>query len=170
MLTEDGIDLFRKPADAGPAPGLADGAPPRGLTRAGWVRTTGWLQVGHHPVHSAYVAALAGLLWSLAGASLLVTRFPVGAGVLVVATPLLCGGLWWLYTAYLRPSSLARNVETKHAHELEAGDLVRMCGSIGPVGQVTEVISGDDVRVAFHGGARQTWPRHEVVHVVELLS
>lgn len=170
MLTEDGIDLFRKPADDGAAPGRADGERPRGLTKAGWVRTTGWLQVGDHPVHSAYVTGLVCLLWAPIGAARLLSAFPVAAGVLVLTTPVLCGGLWWLYTAYVRPSSLARNVGTKHAHELEAGDLVRMCGSIGPVGQVIEVISGDEVRVVFYGGARQTWPRHEVVHVVELLS
>ncbi|GAA3624306.1 hypothetical protein GCM10022267_08020 [Lentzea roselyniae] len=170
MLTENGVNLFSKPADVGAAPSLAHGERPRGLTEAGWVRTTGWLQVGDHPVHSASVAALAGLLWSLVGAAVLVNTAPVLAGVLVLATPLLCGGLWWLYTAYVRPSSSARNIERKHAHELEPGDLVRLCGSIGPIGQVIEVASGEDVRVVFHGGGRQTWPCHQVVHIAELLS
>lgn len=170
MRTEESIDLFSKPADVDAAPSLAHGAPPRGLTKAGWVRTTGWLQVGDHPVHSAYVAALAGLLWSLVGAAVLVRTQPVVAGVLVVAVPALCGGAWWLFTAFLRPASSARNIETKHAHELEPGDLVRLCGSIGPIGQVTEVASGDEVRVVLHGGGRRTWPRHQEVHVAELLS
>jgi hypothetical protein len=170
VLTEDGIDLFSKPAGSGAALSLAHGERPRGLTEAGWVRTTGWLQVGDHPVHSASVAALTGLLWSLAGAAVLVGKAPVVAGVLVLGTPLLFGGSWWLYTAYVKPASLARNIERKHAHELEPGDLVRLCGSIGPIAQVAEVASGDDVRVVYHGGGRQTWPRHQVVHIAELLS
>lgn len=171
MLTEDGIDLFRKPADAGPAPGLADGAPPRGLTRAGWVRTTGWLQVGDHPVSSVHVAALAGLLWALAGAAVLVQDFPVTAGVLVLATPALFGFAWWLFIVRVRPASVARNVLAKRADELEPGDLVRLYGSIGPVAQVAEVapVSGD-VRVTFQGGLHESWAPDRVVHVAELLS
>ena len=168
MRTDDGIDLFSKPVE--PVPLLAQGKPPRGLTESGWVRTTGWLQVGDHPVSSAHVAALAGLLWALAGAAVLVRDFPVTAGVLVLAVPVLCGVAWWLFTSRVRPASVARNVETKYADELAAGDLVRLYGSSGPVAQVTGVVAGDEVDVTFQGEVRQSWPRDRVVHVAELLS
>jgi hypothetical protein len=152
------------------APLEADGRPPRGLTEEGWVRTTGWFQAGDHPVSSVHVAALAGLLWALAGAAVLVRDFPVLAGVLVLAVPVLCGVSWWLFTSRVRPASVARNVETKRADELSAGDLIRLYGSIGPVAQVTEVTVGGDVGVTFQGGLRQSWPHDRVVHVAELLS
>ncbi|GAB2813101.1 hypothetical protein [Lentzea nigeriaca] len=171
MQTDTGIDLFAKPPEiTDPPPSLAHGKPPRGLTKAGWVRTTGWLQVGDHPVHSAHVAALVGLLWSLVGASLLVSAFPVVAGILVLTVPVLCGGSWWLFTAFMKPSSVARNLGTKHADELSPGDLVRLYGSIGPIGQVTAVASSDDVRVTFHGGWHRSWPRDRMVHTAELLN
>lgn len=168
MRTEDGIDLFSKPVE--PAPVAALGEPPRGLTGDGWVRTTGWLQVGDHPVSSVHVAALAGLLWALAGAAVLVQDFPVTAGVLVLATPVLCGVVWWLFITRVRPASVARNIATKRADELVPGDLVRLYGSIGPVAQVTEVVSGEDVGVTFQGGLHESWPHDRVVHVAELLS
>lgn len=169
MRTDDGIDLFSKPVE--PAPLLAQGKPPRGLTDGGWVRTTGWLQVGDHPVSSASLAALAGLLWALVGAAVSVRAFPVTAGVLVLVVPVLCGVLWWLVTSRLWPASMARNVETKHADELAAGDLVRLYGSIGPVAQVAEVRVADEVDVIFQGEElSQSWPRDRVVHVAELLS
>ncbi|GGU27630.1 hypothetical protein [Lentzea flava] len=171
MQTDTGIDLFRKPPEiTDPPPSLDHGKPPRGLTKAGWIRTTGWLQVGDHPVHSAHVATVVGLLWSLVVAAVLVTAFPVVAGVLVLTVPVLCGGFWWLFTTFLRPSSLARNVGTKQADSLSPGDLVRLYGSIGPIAQVTEVALGSDVRVTFHGGSHRSWARDQVVHLAELLS
>ena len=168
MRTDDGIDLFSKPVEL--APLEADGKPPRGMTEEGWVRTTGWFQVGDHPVSSVHVAALAGLLWALAGAAVLFRDFPVLAGVLVLAVPVLCGVSWWLFTSRVRPASVARNIGTKHADELATGDLVRLYGSIGPVARVTEVTVGDDVGVTFQGELRQSWPHDRVVHVAELLS
>ncbi|WP_086664398.1 hypothetical protein [Lentzea kentuckyensis] len=169
MRTDDHVDLFSKPV-VDPAPVLAEGTPPRGLTKDGWVRTTGWLQVGDHPVSSAHIAAVVGLLWSAVGAAVLVSRAPVVAGLLVLTTPALCGVSWWLLISRVRPASAARNVETTYAEELSPGDLVRLYGSIGPVGQVTEVTVGDDVRVTFHGGAHRSWHPGQVVHVAELLT
>jgi hypothetical protein len=166
---EDHVDLFSKPVHTA-EPGLADGRPPRGLTSEGWVRTTGWLQVGDHPVSSAHIAAMVGLLWALVGAAPLVSTFPIAAGVLVLTVPALCGASWWLFTARLRPASSARNIGTKHASELLPGDFVRLYGSIGPIGQVTLVTFGEDVRVTFHGGEHQSWARRQVVHIAELLS
>lgn len=171
MPTDDHIDLFRKPADVvDTAPSLAGGARPRGLTKYGWVRTTGWLQFGHHPVSSSLVAAAVSLLCALVWAAALVTTRPVEAGVLVIATPMLCGVLWWLFTVLVRPASAARNIATKRCDELAPGDLVRLYGSIGPIGQVAAVTSGKDLRVAFHGGAQRVWAREHVLHVAELLS
>ncbi|MGW6447353.1 hypothetical protein [Lentzea sp. NPDC055074] len=180
---EEHVDLFTAPDETvvlapapaddmtGPAPALADGGRPRGLTEDGWVRTTGWLQVGDHPVSSALLATLAGLLWALVGAAALVTERPVAAGVLTLALPVLFGTSWWLLTTRLRPASTARNVGTSRADELEPGDLVRLHGSIGPVGRVTDVSVGEDVQVVFHGARqRRTWPRDQVVHLAELLA
>ncbi|MET8764951.1 hypothetical protein [Lentzea sp. NPDC004782] len=170
MRTEDGIDLFSTPVvldpEPGPEEGTAEGTRPRGLTEGGWVRTTGWLQVGEHPVSSIHVAALVGLLWALVAAAVLVGAHPVAAGVLVLVVPVLCGGFWWLLVTRLRPASAARNVGVKRADELVPGDLVRLYGSIGPVAQVADVTSG----VEFHGGLRQSWPGDRLVHVAELLS
>ncbi|MGW4209198.1 hypothetical protein ACWEIJ_14515 [Lentzea sp. NPDC004789] len=163
MRTEDGIDLF---SEADPEPGVEEATRPRGLTEGGWVRTTGWLQVGDHPVSSIHLAALVGLLWALVGAAVLLGTYPVAAGVLVLAVPVLCGGFWWLLVTRLRPASAARNVGVKRADELVPGDLVRLYGTIGPVGEVVGVTSG----VEFRGGLRQSWPGDRVVHVVELLS
>ncbi|MEV6235254.1 hypothetical protein [Lentzea sp. NPDC051838] len=168
MRTDDGIDLFSKPVE--PAPLLAQGKTPRGLTDEGWVRTTGWLQIGDHPVSSASLAALAGLLWALVGAAVSVRAVPVTAGILVLVMPVLCGLLWWFFTTRVRPASVARNVETKHADELAVGDLVRVYGSIGPVTQVIGVVVEDEVDVTFQGELRQSWPRDRVVHVAELLN
>ncbi len=171
MQTEVRIDLFTKPADVvDTAPVLANGTPPRGLTSAGWVRTTGWLQVGDRPVSSAHLVAVAGLLWAVVGAAVLMETFPVAAGVLILTAPVLCGVSWSFVTRWLWPASVARNVETKRAEELAPGDVIRLHGSIGPIGQVTEVAFGDDIRVAFHGGEQQSWARDHVVHVAELLS
>jgi hypothetical protein len=170
VRTEEHVDLFSKPADAGTAPALADGRPPRGLTADGWVRTTGWLQVGDNPVSSAGVAAVVGLLWSSVGAAVLVRTAPIAAGILVLTTPLLCGASWWFLTTWVRPASSARNIGTKHAEEMTPGDLVRLYGSIGPVGQVAAVTFGEKLRVTFHGGTHQSWTRRQVVQLVELLS
>lgn len=169
MRTDDRVDMFSKPVDGLP-PVLADGTPPRGLTKDGWVRTTGWLQIGDHPVNSAHIAAVVGLLWSSVGAAVLVRTMPVAAGVLVLTAPALCGVSWWLLISRLRPASAARNVETTHAEELSPGDLVRLYGSIGPVGQVTEVTVGDDVRVTFDGGTQRSWNTGQVVHIAEVLN
>ena len=168
MRTEEGIDLFSKPVDLVPLE--TDGRPPRGLTEEGWVRTTGWLQVGDHPVSSVHVAALAGLLWALAGAAVLFRDFPVLAGVLVLAAPVVTGVGWWLFTSRLRPASTARNVAAKPARSLVPGDLVRLYGSIGPVGQVAAVALGADVGVTFQGGLQRSWPADRVVCVAELLN
>ncbi|WP_439657385.1 hypothetical protein ACSHWB_34005 [Lentzea sp. HUAS TT2] len=165
LETPDGVDL-----PTGTAPTRPDGEPPRGLTPDGSVRTTGWLQVGDHPVSSALLAALAGLLWALVAAAVLVREFPVAAGVLTLTVPVACGVLWWLLTTWLRPASTARNVETCRAEELEPGDVVRLHGSIGPVGRITEVVVGEDVRVILHGGNERTWAPDQTVHLAELLS
>ena len=169
MRTDDQVDLFSKPV-VDPPPVLAEGTPPRGLTGQGWVRTTGWLQVGDHPVNSAHIAAVVGLLWSSVGAAVLVSRAPVVAGLLVLTAPALCGVSWWLLISRVRPASVARNVETLPAEDLTPGELVRMYGSIGPVGRVTEVLVAEDVQVAFHGGAQRSWRLGQVVHVAELLN
>ncbi|SFR27975.1 hypothetical protein SAMN04488564_11286 [Lentzea waywayandensis] len=171
MQTEDDVDLFSKPAlttEAGP--NLKDGRTPRGLTPGGWVRTTGWLQVGDHPVSSALLAAVVGLLGAVVVAAALVGTHPVAAGVLVLTTPVVCGGAWWLFTTRLKPASPARNIGTTPADELAPGDNVRLFGSIGPVGRVAAVAIGEDVEVDFHGGARQSWPRDRTVHLVRLLG
>lgn len=169
MRTDDRIDLFRKPVEVVDVPpALPDGGRPRGLTEGGWVRTTGWLQVGDHPVSSAHVAALAGLLWAVAGAAVLVRDFPVTAGILVLTAPVVCGVVWWLVTTLLRPASTARNVATKPADELSPGDVVRLYGSIGPIGLVTAVTVGDDIRVACHGGVNRSFARRQPVYIAEL--
>jgi hypothetical protein len=166
----DDVDLFSKVAPAAETgPGLVDGRAPRGLTPGGWVRTTGWLQVGDHPVSSALVAAVVGLLGAVVVAAALVRTHPVAAGVLVLTVPVVCGGAWWLFTTRLKPASPARNIGTTPADELVPGDAVRLYGSIGPVGQVTTVTIGEDVEVDFRGGARQSWPRDRKVHLVRLL-
>ncbi|GGM76167.1 hypothetical protein GCM10011609_10120 [Lentzea pudingi] len=178
MPTEEHVDLFAEvEAAADPVPtavdgGVAtvDGGVPRGLTPDGWVRTTGWLQVGDHPVSSALLAALAGLLWALVGAAVLVSEFPVAAGVLTLTVPVVFGVSWWLFTTRVRPASTARNIGTSRADELEPGDLVRLHGSIGPIGRVSEVAAEDDVEVVFHGGERRSWAREHAVHLAELLS
>lgn len=171
MRTEEHVDLFAKPADvAGTALTRPDGEPPRGLTPDGWVRTTGWLQVGDHPVSSALLAALAGLLWALVGAAALVREFPVAAGIVTLTVPVMCGVSWWFFTTTLRPASSARNVEAVPAEDLASGDVVRLHGSIGPIGQVSAVTVDEDVKVDFHGGAHRSWARGQMVHVAELLS
>ncbi|MFI6096407.1 hypothetical protein ACIA8G_12675 [Lentzea sp. NPDC051213] len=170
MQTEERIDLFSKPANVDRAPTVVDGSPPRGLTSGGWVRTTGWLQVGDHPVSSAHLAAVVGLLWAVVGAAALVGTYPVAAGVLVLTVPVLCGVSWSVFTGFLRPASRARNVGTRYADELAPGDVVRLHGSIGPIGQVTSVTSGEEVLVDFHGGEHRMWAPSQVVHVAELLS
>ncbi|MDX3659097.1 hypothetical protein PV646_17465 [Streptomyces sp. ID05-26A] len=152
------------------APRLADGGVPRGLTKGGWVRTTGWLQVGDRPVSSAYVAATVGLLWAPIVAVAVVPAFPVAAGILVVTAPVLSGAVWWVFTTRLRPSSSARNVGQKQADDLAPGDVVRLHGSIGPVGQVTEVTRDEGVLVVFHGGGQLSWASCHVVQIAELLS
>lgn len=171
MSSERRVDLFTEPAHVvETAPRLPDGRPPRGLTAGGWVRTTGWLQVADSPVSSVYVAAAAGFLWAPVFAVSLMARFPVAAGVLVITTPVLTGVAWWFFTTTLKPSSVARNVDEKDANDLVPGDVVRLHGSIGPVGQVTKVTYDDDVLVDFHGGGRQSWAPGHVVHIAELLS
>ena len=170
MPTDGQVDLFREPIFTGTAPSLADGRTPRGLTPGGWVRTTGWLQVGHHPVSSPLLAATTGTLWALVAAAALVRTFPVTAGVLVLTTPVVCGGAWWLVTARVKPASPARNTGTKHADELAAGDLVRLHGSIGPVGRVVAVAVGGRAEVDFHGGSHESWARDRTVHLVQLLG
>ncbi|MET8758728.1 hypothetical protein [Lentzea sp. NPDC004782] len=171
MSTEDHVDLFREQVPAAdPKLCLADGSPPRGLTAEGWVRTTGWLQFGDQPVSSALMAALLGMLGAMVGAVLLLTTFPVAAGVLVVLVPVLCSAVWGTVITWVRPASSARNIGAKHAEELAPGDVVRLYGSIGPVGQVVEVTFELGVRVVFHGGGHRTWARREVVHVAELLT
>ena len=171
MSEEDRVDLFGGPVHVvEPAPRLEDGRPPRGLTAQGWIRTTGWLQIGDRPVSSAFVAAAAGFLWAPIVAVTLMAEFPVAAGVLVVTTPAVAGVAWWFFTTCVKPASSARNTGQKHASDLHAGDVVRLCGSIGPVGRVTAVVHGDVVRVDFHGGGRQSWAASRVVHVAELLS
>jgi hypothetical protein len=169
VQTDATVDLFSKPAADQP-PSLANGTPPRGLTSDGLVRTTGWLQIGDHPVSSAHLAAVVGLLWSAVGAAVLVGRFPVVAGLLVLTAPAVCGLSWRLLTTRVRPASPALNTETKYADDLAPGDLVRLYGSIGPIGQVTEVRVEEDVQVTFHGGSRQSWGSAEVVQLAELLS
>jgi hypothetical protein len=168
--TEDHVDLFTPARTAKEEPCLADGRTPRGLTAGGWVRTTGWLQFGDHPVSSALMAALLGMLCAMVTAVLLVSTFPVAAGVLVVVVPLLSGAGWGILTTLVKPASTARNLGTKHADKLSPGDVVRLYGSIGPVGQVTAVTFDEGVRVSFHGGGHRSWARRERVHVAELLS
>ncbi len=171
MRSDDGVNYFSKPACVvDPAPTLADGRAPRGLTADGWVRTTGWLQFGHHTVSSAHLAAVAGLLWGVFGAAALVGSSPVAAGVLVLTLPVLCGASWWLFTSRLRPASSARNIATKPADELSPGDVVRLHGPIGPVGRVTAVTFGENVEVDLHGGGRRSWARVQQMHIAELLS
>lgn len=127
MSTEDQVDLFSKPGiGAGTEPRLAADRPPRGLTADGWVRTTGWLQLGDHPVSSALMAALLGMLCAMVAAVLLVSTFPIAAGVLVVVFPVLCGGVWGILITFVKPASLVRNVGSKHADKLSPGDVVRL--------------------------------------------
>ncbi|WP_394618706.1 hypothetical protein JNUCC0626_06270 [Lentzea sp. JNUCC 0626] len=167
MRTDDEVDLFSKVA---PASEPEDERTPRGLTPGGWVRTTGWLQVGHHPVSSVLVAALVGLLGAVVVAAALVRADPVAAGVVVLLTPVACGGAWWLFTTRLKPASPARNLGTVPVGALSPGDHVRLHGSIGPVGQVVAVTVGEDVEVDFRGGTRRTWPGDHAVHRVQLLG
>ncbi|WP_052684933.1 hypothetical protein [Lentzea aerocolonigenes] len=148
-------------------PRLADGRPPRGLTGDGLVRTTGWLQAGDHPVSSVYVAAAIGFLWAPIAAVKLMASVPVAAGVLVIAAPALSGTAWWLFTTRVRPSSLARNTGEKCAKDLEPGDVVRLHGSIGPVGQVIAVTPAG---VDFYGGGSLSWAPGDVVQIAELLT
>lgn len=175
MTGESQVDLFNKAVlptetETETAPCLADGRPPRGLTPDGWVRTTGWLQFGDRPVGSAYIVALAGLLWALVVAFALLPTTPVASGAVTLLVPVLAGMSWSFFITRVKPASAARNIGTTRAADLSPGDTVRLCGSIGPVGHVTAVTVDEDIRIDFHRGVHRSWAPDHVVHRVELLD
>ncbi|AHI01924.1 hypothetical protein GCM10010174_86010 [Kutzneria viridogrisea] len=111
---------------------LFDGRTPIGLLPDGTVRTTGWVQLWRLPVSSGLWALLAGFWLTL----------PIGLNGISLA-PLIGAvlgyALWRMWTLLLRPSSRAVNLGLVPASELAGGELVRVYGSAGPVGQVAAV-------------------------------
>ena len=148
----------------------ADATAPRGLTRQGLVRTTGWLETGSETISSGLVTAMICLLLSLVTALALLPLAPVAGGLVVLLVPAGGYGCWRLITTRLAPASTAHNVDVVTVDSLEAGTWVRVYGTIGPVGEVTLVepsTSDGTVQVTFAGGTTVTWPPdHEVYTVV----
>jgi hypothetical protein len=190
---EPPVDLFRKAADlysaletqlAGEHDTTRDPQPtcdlrPRGLTDQGLVRTTGWLQLGTHPVSSGLITAIICLLVSLVAAIALLPAYPVLSGLCVLLIPAAGYGVWHLVTTRLAPASTAHNIGTTPAGQLHPGIWVRLHGTIGPVGQVAHVHperddppstddSADVVHVTFTGGIRKTWSGDHQLHIAEL--
>ncbi|RKT88138.1 hypothetical protein SAMN05421805_101425 [Saccharopolyspora antimicrobica] len=136
--------------------------PPRGQRPDGTIRTTGWLQLGRHPISSGLWAALAGAAPGLALTDL--------APWLPIALPALTCTAWYATTRWLRPASTAINRERVRADELLPGDPIRIYGPIGPVGIVEQVTPGnsDRVLVRFTGGTQRLLPADAPCHVVHL--
>ncbi|GAA3434118.1 hypothetical protein [Kutzneria kofuensis] len=148
---------------------LPDGSPPRGLAEDGLVRTTGWLQFGPRPVSSALIAAVVGLLVAIVATVAVLPVFP-GISGLIPLLPTACYAFWRLLTVRLMPASSARNLATVTAQQLQAGDWVRLHGSIGPVGQVAQAEVGGTCKVTFVGGVEREWSAGDRLHLVELLD
>ncbi|MER7011796.1 hypothetical protein ABT324_10250 [Saccharopolyspora sp. NPDC000359] len=136
--------------------------PPRGQRPDGTIRTTGWLQLGRHPISSGVWAALAGAASGFALIDL--------ATWLPAALPALTCTAWYATTRWLRPTSPAVNRERVRADELLPGDPIRLHGPIGPVGIVEQVTpdTQQHVRIRFTGGTHQTLPADTRCHVVHL--
>ncbi|KAA5834339.1 hypothetical protein ABT337_11150 [Saccharopolyspora hirsuta] len=136
--------------------------PPRGQRPDGTIRTTGWLQLGRHPISSGIWAALAGAAPGLALVDL--------AAWLPLALPALTCTAWYATTRWLRPASPAINRERLRADELLPGDPVRLHGPIGPVGIVEQVTPDTEqhVRVRFTGGTHRVLPADARCHLVHL--
>lgn len=114
-----------------PAVRLPDGITPRGLLPDGTVRTTGWAQFGSMPVPTGLVAALAAFSAAVPLAS-------VAPLIPVVAPPI--GYLAWKLGAKWRPASQAVNTRRVPTAALTAGQLIRLYGTAGPVGEVSTVV------------------------------
>lgn len=111
---------------------LANGSTPHGLCPNGTVRTTGWLQIGYRPISSGLWAVLGGFFLTL----------PLARGPLLWL-PFVCAlagyALWKMFTMVVHPCSRAVNYSPCTAGELFAGQLIRLYGSAGPVGEIVEV-------------------------------
>lgn len=139
-----------------------DDPAPRGRRRDGTIRTTGWLQLGPHPVSSGLWATLTGAIPGFT----LIHACPWLALVL----PAAAYALWRVTTRRLLPASTAVNRDRRRADRLRPGTAVRLHGPIGPVGVITRVTSAADDRVliAFDGGGTRLLPADAECHVVEL--
>lgn len=142
-----------------PTPDLTTRA--RGTRRDGTIRTTGWLQIGTHPISSGLWAALAGAAAGFAAP----TSSPWPALVLAA----LAWFAWFATTRWLRPASPARNRERLPAEQLQPDTPIRIHGPIGPVGVVDETTrTGQHVHIRFIGGTQRTTTADATCHVVEL--
>jgi hypothetical protein len=141
---------------------LPDGTAPRGLRPDGTVRTTGWAQLGKLRVSSGFCAAQAAFLVTAP----LVQVIP---WIPVVATPL--GYVAWkLYSTKWFPASQAVNVRRTRVEELTAGQLIRLYGAAGPVGEVSGV-AGDAagrIRLRLVGGGEVLRRSGQLVWQVDL--
>jgi hypothetical protein len=110
------------------------------------VRTTGWAQLGKLRVSSGFCAAQAAFLVTAP----LVQVIP---WIPIVATPLgyvawkLCSTKWF-------PASQAVNVRRIQVEELTTGQLIRLYGAAGPVGEVSAVAAdaAGRIRLRIVGG------------------
>ncbi|HEV3361037.1 MAG TPA: hypothetical protein VG247_29810 [Pseudonocardiaceae bacterium] len=174
-----GMDLFATPAEREPGlltaddlvdqPQLDGGGVPRGLLADGFVRTTGWLQFGAHPIGTGVVTAIIGLL---VGVLVAIAIWSVGPAVSALAVLLFPGagyGAWWLLSRF-RPASVARDLDVVPVTDLRTNDWIRAYGSIGPVAQVASVAPAADgaAVIRFFGGTTVTWPLDRRVRRVEL--
>lgn len=117
---------------------LSDGIAPRGLLPDGTVRTTGWGQFGSMPVSTGVMAALA----AFSAAVPLASMAPL---IPVVAPPI--GYLAWRLGAKWRPASQAVNTRRVPTAALTAGQLIRLYGTAGPVGEVSTVTADETGRL-----------------------
>lgn len=117
---------------------LPGGIAPRGLLPDGTVRTTGWVQFGNMPVPTGVLAALAAFSAAVPLAS-------VAPLIPVVAPPI--GYLAWRLGAKWRPASQAVNTRRVPTAALTAGQLIRLYGTAGPVGEVSTVTADETGRL-----------------------
>lgn len=145
--------------DLAPAVQLPDGTAPRGLRQDGTVRTTGWVQIWRFPVSSGLWAVLASFFLTL----------PTTPWVTFMAMPV---GfvLWKLCTAKWIPASRAVNTGRTPVTQLTVGQLIRLYGTAGPVGQVSALGADAQGRILLRivGGTELLRPREDRVWRVAL--
>ncbi len=139
-----------------------DDPAPRGRRHDGTIRTTGWLQLGSHPVSSGLWATLTG---AIPGFALIHV-----CAWLALILPTAAYALWRVTTRRLLPASTAVNRDRRRADQLRPGTAVRLHGPIGPVGVITHLtrVADDRVLIGFDGGGTRLLPADAECHVVEL--